>query len=234
MAGAAGGGRGAQRIFAALGAPERTARDIMAAPVMTIAEDTDVAEIARLLATYRIKRVPVVRDGRVVGIVSRADLLRALARRSRQARRRRSRRGFLAGVSPGSTSAFSHLRTRRGGARPAAGPADESKLAISAGWWPTSSTTESLTARRCGAPRRSGASHKVKALIDHHISDDGWHDVLHQAREAAEHGEKEQLLRFPSQLCSDGGRAINVAASPIGRRPCAARRPRYICAGSRT
>lgn len=44
-----------------------------------VSEDTEVGEIARTLAAYRIKRVPVVRDGRITGIVSRADLLRALA-----------------------------------------------------------------------------------------------------------------------------------------------------------
>ncbi len=58
---------------------ERSARDVMAAPVVTISEETEVGEIARLLAAHRIKRVPVVRDGRLVGIVSRADLLRTLA-----------------------------------------------------------------------------------------------------------------------------------------------------------
>jgi hypothetical protein len=52
-----------------------TARDVMAAPIVSVGEDTDVPEIARLLGAHRIKRVPVVRDGRVVGIVSRADLL---------------------------------------------------------------------------------------------------------------------------------------------------------------
>ena len=57
---------------------ERRARDVMAAPVITVEEETEVSEIARLLTTHRIKRVPVVRDGRVVGIVSRADLLRTL------------------------------------------------------------------------------------------------------------------------------------------------------------
>ena len=56
----------------------RTAREITAAPG-TVSEETDISEIARLLAAYRIKRVPVVRDGRVIGIVSRADLLRGLA-----------------------------------------------------------------------------------------------------------------------------------------------------------
>jgi hypothetical protein len=44
----------------------------MSAPVVTVGEDTDISEIARLLAAYRIKRVTVVRDGRIVGIGSRA------------------------------------------------------------------------------------------------------------------------------------------------------------------
>ena len=66
--------------LASLRAPERTAREIMAAPVITVSEKTNISEIARLLTVHRIKRLPVVRDGRVVGIVSRADLLRGLAR----------------------------------------------------------------------------------------------------------------------------------------------------------
>src|SRR5271166_6220478 len=58
-----------------------TARDMMSAPVISIDEETSLGEIAELLTTHRIKRVPVVRDGRIVGIVSRADLVRALAAR---------------------------------------------------------------------------------------------------------------------------------------------------------
>jgi CBS domain-containing protein len=50
----------------------------MSAPVITVSEATEVGEIARLLVDHRIKRVPVVRDGRVVGIVARGDLLRVL------------------------------------------------------------------------------------------------------------------------------------------------------------
>ena len=68
--------------FLASLASRKRARDVMAAPAVTVGEDTDIGEVARLLTEYRIKRVPVVRtgDGRVVGIVSRADLVRAMAR----------------------------------------------------------------------------------------------------------------------------------------------------------
>lgn len=53
--------------------------DVMTTEVITVDEATPIADIADLLETRHIKRVPVVRDGRPVGIVSRADLIRALA-----------------------------------------------------------------------------------------------------------------------------------------------------------
>jgi CBS domain-containing protein len=64
-------------FLATLRNPQLTAREVMSAPVVRITETTEAPEIARLLEKYRIKRVPVVRDDRIVGIVSRADLLRA-------------------------------------------------------------------------------------------------------------------------------------------------------------
>jgi len=57
----------------------RTAADIMTRDIVTVTEDTPVGEVARILETARIKRVPVLRDGELVGIVSRANLLQALA-----------------------------------------------------------------------------------------------------------------------------------------------------------
>ena len=53
--------------------------DVMTRDVVSVEEDTNVAEIARLLEKHRIKRVPVVRFDKVVGIVSRANLLHALS-----------------------------------------------------------------------------------------------------------------------------------------------------------
>jgi CBS domain-containing protein len=63
-----------------LKAVDRPAREVMTAPVVTVAEDTSVEAIAQTLQAHNIKRVPVLREGRVVGIVTRADLVRALAK----------------------------------------------------------------------------------------------------------------------------------------------------------
>jgi CBS domain-containing protein len=57
----------------------RTVRDVMTRDVITVTETTELDEVANLLETKRVKRVPVVRNGKVIGIVSRANLVRALA-----------------------------------------------------------------------------------------------------------------------------------------------------------
>lgn len=56
------------------------ARNLMIAPVVTASPDNTVPELADLLMRHHIKRLPVLRDGKLVGIVSRADLIRSLAR----------------------------------------------------------------------------------------------------------------------------------------------------------
>lgn len=57
----------------------RTVREVMSEDVVAVTEDTPLSEIAGLLERHRIKRVPVLRDGRLVGLVSRANLIQALA-----------------------------------------------------------------------------------------------------------------------------------------------------------
>jgi CBS domain-containing protein len=56
-----------------------TARDVMSSPIIGVNEDTPVPEIANILESRRIKRVPVMRGDQVVGVVSRANLLQAVA-----------------------------------------------------------------------------------------------------------------------------------------------------------
>ncbi len=54
-------------------------KGIMSKNVISVNEETEVEEIARLLTTHRFNRVPVLRQGQLVGIVSRADIIRAIA-----------------------------------------------------------------------------------------------------------------------------------------------------------
>src|SRR5437867_2374306 len=54
-------------------------KDVMTRDVISVTDTTPVADIAVLLETNRIKRVPVLQDGKLAGIVSRANLVRALA-----------------------------------------------------------------------------------------------------------------------------------------------------------
>jgi CBS domain-containing protein len=57
----------------------RKVSEVMTADPITITEDTDVSEIIHLMEKSRIKRLPVMRGDTVVGIVSRANVIRALA-----------------------------------------------------------------------------------------------------------------------------------------------------------
>ncbi len=202
-------------FLARVGATDRTARDIMSAPLVTITEHTNVAEIARLLTTYHIKRVPVLRDGSLVGIVSRADLLRVIAADQRHgaAAPKEAHRGFL-------RSLFGDYHRPAWEVVPIGTPAEEK---------PTPHDTrlgaddfrrlvedfQSGEVQHRDATRRAAAKQRqqrAKDLIDAHVFDEAWRGMLHRAREAAESGQTEYLvLRFPNQLCIDGGRAINVA-----------------------
>jgi CBS domain-containing protein len=59
------------------------ARDIMTQDVVSVAPDTPVAHIATLLEKRGVKRVPVLQGGQLVGIVSRSNLVQALAAKGR-------------------------------------------------------------------------------------------------------------------------------------------------------
>jgi CBS domain-containing protein len=62
---------------------------IMTHDVVTVSDTADLAEIANLLETKQIKRVPVLRDGKLVGIVSQSNLVRAFAATVKHAGERR-------------------------------------------------------------------------------------------------------------------------------------------------
>ena len=66
---------GADRKFLA-----RTVGELMTAAVRTAGPDATVRELTHLMNTYQINRIPIVESRRLIGIVTRADVLRALTR----------------------------------------------------------------------------------------------------------------------------------------------------------
>jgi CBS domain-containing protein len=199
------GVNGRYELLASQTTHARRAREVMSAPVVTVSEHTDVSEIGKLLDTHKIKRVPVLRDGQIVGIVSRADLVRALSLQS-----------------PAPSAHHGGLfdwGSHEEHAEPKARVADSASFAkqksiTAAGFRSLVEAAQSKRAAELEAARRTSAGsqdHKIREAIDHHITDNHWRDLLIQARQAAAHGETELLvLRFPAKLCSDNGRAINV------------------------
>lgn len=56
-----------------------TARDVMTTAVVSVTEDTSIDDVRHLLVGQRIRRVPVLSGGRLVGIISRADVVVLMA-----------------------------------------------------------------------------------------------------------------------------------------------------------
>ena len=58
----------------------RRVGDVMTTEVATTRPDAPLEEVVEAMSRYRVKRLPVLKDGKLLGIVSRSDLLRALVR----------------------------------------------------------------------------------------------------------------------------------------------------------
>lgn len=203
-------------FLASLREPARAVREVMSSPVISVGEDTEPAEIAKLLASHHIKRVPVVRDGRVVGIVSRADIVRVMAAEATVKPVFPRRGGLFAEAIRGvedrfhSVQGHDHMRGAMG--KPLLVAVDETRLSAN-DFRALVEDHERREEQHQPADRDPLAEQRHRrtaALINEHISDPSWRQLLHQAREAAAGGDREfMLLGFPSALCSDGGRAIN-------------------------
>lgn len=62
-----------------VGKKGKDVKAIMSKTIISVAEETPVEKIAQLMTTHKIKRLPVMREDKVVGIVSRADIVSAIA-----------------------------------------------------------------------------------------------------------------------------------------------------------
>ncbi len=192
--------------------PLAVARESMSSPVVAVSEDTNADEIARLMATYRVKRLPVLHEGRLVGVVRRADLLRTLGGGKYEP----------VPLPPPPAHGRAHVETPSVTLHHPQQPSmpvdaverrPDDELLVGDFRHLVARHAEKLDWERHEQRERADQRRRqdMRRLINTHISDNGWHGLIHAAREAAERGETEfLLLRFPSQLCSDGGRAVNA------------------------
>lgn len=197
------------------------ASDIMSSPVISVNATTDVKEVARLLTEHRINRVPVLEDGCIAGIVSRADLLRVIASvgdgqvTAKQEAHKAGMGHYLYEVFNSVDKHFyehMHHATKTDVEKEEADNQPQKVTAKDFQLLVNHFKHEALLKEQ--EERRHVIEQHKKTLADlisHHVDDTCWQSIMHNAKEAAERGEKEyMILRFPSELCCDGGRAVNI------------------------
>ena len=67
--------------FDVIGKQGQQVKDIMTGGLISVTADTDLEDVAHILIHQHIKRLPVLEQGKLIGIVSRGDLVRAVAMR---------------------------------------------------------------------------------------------------------------------------------------------------------
>lgn len=180
-------------------------RQFMASPVVSVAEEAPLADIVEAMAERRIKRVVVTRGGKLAGVITRHDLLRA--------------------KSPHAQEALPVVGEATQTARPAAKPKAPAPVEKSAEPPPaeglTAKALQALVAQyedaREALHRNAADEVKrqrdalVKEMLDAPLPETEWRAMLAEARSRAAQGERQMpMLRFPAALCDDGGRAVNV------------------------
>ena len=193
----------------------RPVERVMRAPVLTIEAGTPLHEIAEMLAVYDIKRLPVMQGDRMVGIVSRSDLVRAAATEIPKPTARWSADGLLSLFA-----GMMQTNVRPEGA-PASPPPSAEQLAaerppVTAGSFRELAAIAEKTVRDDALAAKQLAALErlrlVKAMLLEHLDKEAWATLLDRAQAVAAEGESSfELMRFPCDLCSDGGRKIGVA-----------------------
>ncbi len=152
--------------------------DVMTAPAIYVPDIAQLLELVPLMENKRLKRLPVVRSGALVGVLRRADVWRAANSTPMVASDR---------VAESLTAqSFRELATRH----------------------------EALEQQQREQAKRLALEEQqklIEAMAQRRLSDRDWAEMIAGSRRAAIAGFKEYtLLRFPSRLCWDGGRAINA------------------------
>lgn len=191
--------------------PLAVASDVMSSPVLAVSEETRADEIASIMGIHRVKRLPVLREGQIVGVVRRADLLRTLGGGAHEPvpMPPPPRPGHARVETP-------HISLRRHEPPPAPEPLRtrrDDELTVDDFRHLAAHHWDEVARMQQDRRREAAEQHRrdVRRLIDTHIADKTWNHLIHAAREAADRGETQfLLLRFPAALCSDAGRAVNA------------------------
>jgi CBS domain-containing protein len=85
-------------------------REVMSADVISTSPDTPLSAVAEIMEAQQVKRLPVMLNGRLVGIVSRADLVRALTERLAQGNRQPGGAAPQIGAAPGVPTSLNSRR----------------------------------------------------------------------------------------------------------------------------
>lgn len=192
--------------------PDRIARHIMSAPVVTVPASADIVEVAEVLSANRIKRAPVLREGRIVGIISRADLIRAVAHPAQPIEFEPTPDRFSF-VFPSPQLESLRPRMQKATAVPPRADSEADEFSAAGFRDAVHHHEEEETVHRAEAHRLAldKRHHEVEEMLAADLTEAAWQHMLHEAKMAASKGEKEHLLvKFPTELCTDHGRAVNV------------------------
>jgi len=191
----------------------RPVEQVMHAPVLTIESRATLQQMAEMLRLNDIKRLPVMQGERMVGIVSRSDLVRAVATIIPQPSRRSA--GGLRSLFAGMMQTDIR-REDEFAAATRASPETIDRPAVTADAFRALVTASKQAERDQAITAKQNAKleqqRRIKEMLGEHLDPKVWVGLLGRAQSAATQGEKSfELFRFPCDVCSDGSRKIDVA-----------------------
>jgi CBS domain-containing protein len=209
-----GGGQDiAENYLDALEREGETVRQIMAKPALCVDQDASIAEVADLMTQRRVKRILVTRLEKVIGVITRADLLGFFAPAERQPPMPVTEDAFDI-LREDIRKALAKLRPAPPPPPPAEpakapeGPLTAASLKEAEAAFERSKTAVKEEAKRLEHEKRDEL---VLELLAAPYTDAEFAHLMAQARETARFGESSvPALTFPAALCSDNGRAINL------------------------
>lgn len=175
-------------------------REFMESAILAVDQETPIDEVASLFAERGVKLAAVVQGERIVGVVTRADLMRAM----------------IGGAIEPSGEPDLPAASQPAPPAPAIAPEPEfAPPAFSAGTLrhlvSAYDSAQAAHRRDAADSARREREARVKELLEANLSDMEWAAVIAEAKAAAARGEPQcVVLRFPAALCNDGGRLVNL------------------------